>query len=264
MKKLTAALLVLCMALTLAACDLLPGKTETIYVNTRTVRNVYDQEIVTDYTYSQKGVMLTSTMYFNGNLYQKLSRRTSGGVAYITVEDGDGNSSVQTNTTTYDDNGNVTMVETGYNGNTVSSTTYTYDEAGLMLTATTVTSTTTTATVYTYDDRGNMASATVTVTGDTESYKQTTYAYDDRDYVTLEQIWDEEGVLQSYLEYTYTEDDSGRTVTHFNGDGTATGEVDVYTYDEHGNVLTQTTTLDGEVAQTITYTYEALAVPVEE
>ncbi len=263
MKKLTAVLLVLCLALSMAACDAASGKTETIYVNTRTVRAVYEQEIVTEYTYSSNGELASSTMYFNGKVYQKLSRRLSGGVYYITIEDADGNQTLQTNTSTYDEQGNVAKVETGSGGNTVSSTTYTYDDSGKMLTATTVTSVATTATKYTYDDRGNMTSAEVTVTGSTPSYSLTTYTYNEKDYVTKESSLDADGNVLSYLEYSYAEDDSSRTVTHFEGEGTPTGEVDLYTYDVHGNVLTQTTTLDGEVAQIITYEYEAMEVPVK-
>lgn len=262
MKKITAMLLALCVALTLAACG---PKTETIYVQTQSVRTIYNQTIRTDYTYSDSGELLTTTLYFNDELYYQISRRTSNGVVYVTTTDAEGNESVQTSITTYDENGNVLCVEQGYSGNTTALTNYTYDENGNLLTAVTETSDSVTDTVYTYNENGSVISKETTTTyEDATTVTRMEYTYDENGYVVQEKEFDGDGVCLGYIVYTYVDDNTGRTITYYNGDGTATGEVEISTYDGNGLLVETRTTLDGELAQTITYTYEALEIPVTE
>lgn len=262
MNRITAALLVLVMVLCLAACGE-QIKTETIYVQTSSVRELQGQEIRMEYTYSDHGEPVSVKTYFNDQLYQTTSTRTSNGVTYLTITDAEGNSSTQTTTTQYDDNGNVTMIEISVAGNTVSRTTYTYDENGNMLSAINLSTVGTVVAEYTYDANGNVLKQ-VETDESTGEVIATEYTYDERNYVLTERIYDGEGVLQEAVEYAYESDDSGRTLTYFDGDGAPTGEVVTCVYDEHGNMIEQTTTLDGEVIQRITYTYEALEVPVED
>lgn len=262
MKKITAAILALVLALCLGACGE-QVKTETIYVQTQSVRTIYQQEIRMEYTYSEKGAPLSVKTYFNDELYQTASTRTSNGVSYLTIVDYEGNESVQTTETQYDDNGNVSQIEISVAGTAVSRTTYTYDDNGNVLTASNVTSLGTVSTSYTYDENGNVISKEED-DGSTGEFTRTEYAYDERSYVTEERTYDAEGVLQSSIRYAYEADDSGRTLTYYGADGEPTGEVETYVYDEHGNVIEQTTTVDGEVAQKTVNTYVAMEVPVEE
>ena len=54
-----------------------------------------------------------------------------------------------------------------------------------------------------------------------------------------------------------------RIQTYYDGDGEPTGEVTRLEYDEHGNLVKEISYVDGEVAQTIVSTYEAMEVLVE-
>lgn len=260
MKQLTAAILILILTLGMTACG---ERTQTIYVQTESLRTLAGQEIRSEYTYSAKGNPLEVKTYFNDELYQTASTRTSGGISYLTVVDREGNETVQSTLTTYDDRGNVTQVEISVGLDTISRTTYTYDDQDRPLTASTVTGTGNTVVSYTYDEKGNLVEQ-IRDDETTDTYTRTVYTYDDRDYILEETAYNEEGVRQGSITYTYEKDDSGRTATYFDGEGEPTGQVVTTQYDDHGNLILETTTVDGEVVQTIAYTYEALEIPVEE
>lgn len=262
MKKLTAAVLALVLALAMTACGNME-KTKTIYVHTQSVRTIGEQEIRSEYTYSPKGTPVTVKTYFNDKLYQTASTRTSGGVNYLTVKDREGNESTQTTNTIYDDNGNVASVEISVAATTVSRTRYTYDDQNRVLTANTVTSQGNTDTSYTYDANGNVTEQIVDDATD-GSYTRTVYTYNDRNYVQEEKSYDRDGVLQGGIVYTYQGDNTGRTATYYDAEWEPTGEVVESTYDEHGNLIREVSSMDGEVIQTIVNTYEAMEVPVEE
>ena len=108
MKKTIAVLLLLVLAVSMCACG---PKTETIYVQTQSLRTIAGREIRSEYTYASDGSPLEVKTYLNGVLYQTASTRTSGGIDYLTVVDDEGNSSTQSTWTTYDDRGNVTKIE---------------------------------------------------------------------------------------------------------------------------------------------------------
>ncbi len=259
MKRLTAAILILMLALGMTACG---SRTQTIYVQTQSLRTIAGQEIRSEYTYTPKGNPLEVKTYFNDELYQTASTRTSGGISYLTVVDREGNETTQSTMTAYDDRGNVAQVDISVGFETISRTTYTYDDQDRMLTASTVTGTGKTIISYTYDEAGNLVEQ-IKDDEAAETYTRTVYAYDDRGYVLEEKAYDEEGLLKGSIRYTYEDDDSGRTATYFDGAGELTGEVVTTEYDDQGNLILETTLVDGEVAQTIAYTYEALEVPVE-
>lgn len=261
MKRLTAALLILTLALGLAACGT-TAQTETIYVQTQSLRTLGGQEIRSEYTYSPKGTPLTVKTYFNDTLYQSVSTRTTGNTSYQTVVDRSGNETTQTATSTYDEQGNLAMLEISVATNTVSRTTYTYDEQNRLTKASTVTSLGNTTLQYTYDSQGNLVEQ-IKDDQTANTYVRTTYTYNDRNYVTEEMSYDKDGVLQSSTRYTYEDGDTGRTATIYDGEGKPTGEVIVCNYDEHGHLIRETTSVDGEVLQTIVNTYEAMEVPVE-
>lgn len=260
MKRIMAAFLVLTLAMGLSACG---PKTKTIYVQTQSLRTIAGQEIRSEYTYAANGTPLEVKTYFNDVLYQTASTRTSNGISYLTVVDREGNESTQSTMTAYDDRGNVSQVEIAMSMSTVSRTTYTYDDQDRMLSAKTVTSEGSTDFTYAYDDAGNMVEQ-IKDDQTTDTYTRTVYTYDDRGYVLEEKTYNKEDVLQGSISYTYESDDSGRTDTYYDGDGAPTGEVVTTQYDANGNLVLETATVDGEVVQTIAYTYEALEIPVEE
>lgn len=259
MKKTIAVLLLLVLAVSMCACG---PKTETIYVQTQSLRTIAGREIRSEYTYASDGSPLEVKTYLNGVLYQTASTRTSGGIDYLTVVDDEGNSSTQSTWTTYDDRGNVTKIEQAVGGNTVTETTYTYDDQNRMLTAVTKTADGETKYSYAYDDRGNM---TEQIRDDetTKQYTRTVYRYDDRSYIQEEKTYDREGVLQSSITYAYEADNTGRTATYYDGAGEPTGQVVTSRYDANGYLIQETTIVDGEVLQTIENTYEAMEIPVK-
>lgn len=264
MKKFVAALLLLCMALGLAACGGLE-KTETVYVLTESLRTVYGTEIRSVYTYSESGRRLSAELYRGDTLYSSTSIRTSNGVTYMTITDANGNQTTQSYEYTYDADGNAITYEASYNGSVYNRVDYTYDDRGNMLSASSEVSTGTTVTEYTYDEN-DLLLTMVSSCEETGDYSSYAYAYDEDGRVTLEQTYDAEGVLQSYIEHVYTEENGSvtQTATYYNGDGTEDGQVIAYVYDELGNLAEQITTIDGEVAEVIVNTYEAMEVPVEE
>lgn len=259
MKKMMAVLLVLVASLT--ACS--QARTETIYVQTKSVRTIGEVEIRMEYEYSSDGTPLSVKTYFNDKLYQSTTSRTSGGIQYLTITDSDGNSSTQANESKYDDNGNLIQVSTSIGGSDVAYTNYTYNDEGVLVSTVSVTASGSTFASYTYDENGNLISELQeSENGDT--YLRKDYAYNEKGYVIRESTYSAEDVLDGYTEISYTDDDTEKTITYYNADGTPTGEVVVETYDEHGNKVLAVTTLDGEEAMRIVNTFEALEVPVKE
>lgn len=259
MKKIITWLMVLLLAASMCACG---EKTETIYVQTQSLRTVVGQEIRSEYTYAPDGSPLGVETYFNGELYQTVATRTSGGIDYLTVEDAEGNSSTQSTWTTYDERGNVAQVEIATEGTTVSRTTYTYDDQDRVVSAVSSTTQGKISYSYAYDEQGNLVEQ-IKDDETTDQYSRTEYRYNDRGFVTEEKTYDREGVLQSGITYAYAADDTGRTATYFDGAGEPDGQVVESTYDDHGNLIREITSVDGEVLQTIINTYEAMEVPVK-
>lgn len=260
MKKMMAVLLVLVIAASLAACQ---AKTETIYVQTESLRTIGEAEIRMEYTYSDDGTPLSVKTYFNDKLYQTTSSRTSGGVQYLTITDSEGNSSTQATETKYDDNGNVLQVSTSIGGTEVAYTNYTYDDNGVLVATVSVTSSAVINTTYTYDENGNLISELQENQND-GTYQRKDFVYNEVGYVVKESTYSAEDVLDGYVEITYGAGDTEKTLTYYGDDGEATGEVVVETYDEHGNKVQEVTTMDGEEVMIIVNTYVALEVPVKD
>ena len=259
MKKTIALFLLLVLTVTLCACG---PKTETIYVQTRSLRTIAGREIRSEYTYASDGSPLEVKTYYNDVLFQTASTRTSGGIDYLTVVDAEGNTSTQSTWTTYDDRGNVMKVEQAVGGNTVSQTTYTYDDRDRMLTAVTKTGDGEATYSYTYDEQGNMIEQ-VKDDKPAKLYTRIVYRYDDRGYVQEEKSYDQEDVLLSSITYAYEADNTGRTATYYDGAGEPTGQVVTSRYDVNGYLIQEITTVDGEEFQTIENTYEAMEIPVK-
>lgn len=260
MKKMMAVLLALVMAASLAACT---QATETIYVQTQSLRTIGEAEIRMEYDYSDDGTPVSVKTYFNDKLYQSTTTRTSGGVQYLTITDADGNSSTQTTQTKYDDNGNLLQVSTSIGGSEVAYTNYTYDDAGVLQGTVSVTASAVINTTYTYDEAGNLISELQRNQNDS-TYQRKDFVYNDRGYVVKESTYSAEDVLDGYVEIQYANNDTEKTLTYYDGDGEPTGEVLVENYDEHGNKVGETTTVDGEVVMTIVNTYVALEVPAKD
>ena len=260
MKKMMAVLLVLVMAASLAACT---QATETIYVQTQSLRTIGEAEIRMEYEYSDDGTPLSVKTYFNDKLYHTTAARTSGGVQYLTITDADGNSSTQATETKYDENGNLLQVTTSIGGTEAAYTNYTYDENGVLLSTVSVTASAVINTTYTYDEDGNLVSELQQNQND-GTYQRKDFVYNEQGYVVKESTYSAEDVLDGYVEITYANGDTEKTLTYYGGDGEPTGEVVVETYDEHGNKVGETTAVDGEVAMTIVNTYVALEVPVKD
>lgn len=261
MKKITAALLALVLILGMTACGAF-AKTETVYVKTQSLRTIGEQTIRMEYTNSKTGVPVSVKTYFNDSLYQTVSTRTSGGVTYQTVVDQSGASTTQTTSTTKDANGNVVMLEIAVGTTTVSRTTYTYDDQNRLVKGSTLTNQGITDVSYTYDAAGNVAEK-INDDAANGTYTRTVYTYDARDYVLEEKSYGKDGALLGSIRHTYTEDGSGKITESFDAEGNATGEKVESQYDEHGNLIKEITSMNGEVVQTIVNTYEALEVPVE-
>lgn len=261
MKKFTAALLALVMALCLAACMEEPVKTETVYALTESVREILGVEVRTVYTNNDKGVATGLSVYRDGKLYQSILKRISNGVTYMTITDSEGNESTQMLEYFYDDDGNVTRYDASMNGTTYARVEYVYREDGKLEQATSTTASAVVVTEYTYDESGNAVTKEET-TNDGELYTRTDYTYDAQGRLTLEATFDADGVSQGSTAYSYEE--NGDTVVRtYDADGALTQE-ETQVHDEHGNVIESTTTIDGEVVEHMTNTYVALEVPVEE
>ena len=260
MKKMMAMLLVLMLAVSLAACT---QATETIYVQTKSVRTIGENEIRMEYTYSEDGTPISIKTYFNNKPYQNTVSRTSGGIQYLTITDANGNSTTQSTEYKYDDDGKVLQVTTSISGTEAAYTNYTYDDKGRLSTTVAVTAAAVINTTYTYDDNDNLISALEQNQNNGE-YNRTDYVYNADGDVIKESTFSAEDTLKSYVEISINADKTQKTFTYYNGDGTATGEVVVETYDEHGNKVRAVTTIDGEEAMVVVNTYMALEVPVKE
>lgn len=261
MKKITAALLALVLILGMTACGAFE-ETETIYVKTQSLRTIGEQTIRMEYTNSKTGVPVSVKTYFNDVLYQTASTRTSGGVTYQTIVDQSGASTTQSTSTTKDAKGNVVMLEISVGTTTVSRTTYTYDEQNRLTKGNTLTSLGVTDVTYTYDNAGNVAEKIVDDAANS-SYIRTVYTYDARNYIQEEKSYDKNGALMGSIRYTYSADGRNTVMESFDAEGNATGEKVESQYDEHGNLIKEITSLNGEILQTTVNTYEALEVPVE-
>lgn len=261
MKKTMAVLLALVLAVSLAACT--QAKTETIYVQTQSLRTIGEAEIRMEYDYSDDGTPVSVKTYFNDKLYQSTVSRTSGGVQYLTITDADGNASTQTTQTKYDDNGNLLQVSNSIGNTEVAYTNYNYDDDGVLLSTVSVTAAATINTKYTYDENGNMIQELQQNQND-GTYQRKDFAYNADGYVIKESTYSAEDVLDGYVEITYADGDTEKTLTYYGGDGEPTGEVVVETYDEHGNKVLAVTTMDGEEVMRIVNTYVAMEVPVKE
>lgn len=262
MKKLIAALLALTLILSLTACGETEPQTETIYVQTQSVRTIGEGVIRTDYTYGKTGKPVTIKLYLNDILYRSVAYRTSNGVSYMTVTDSNGESTTQTTNTVYDDQGRVSILEISVGATTVSRSKYVYDENDRVIKAETLTASGTVTTVYEYDANGETIAQEVSDTND-DSFARTEYTYDERGYVTKECVLNKDGALVSASVYTY-EGEQVRIQTKLNSNEQPTGEVVRCEYDEHGNLVKEITYIDDEVAQTIVNVYEAMEVPVTE
>lgn len=261
MRKITAVILVLILTLGMSACGM--EKTETIYVQTQSLRTIGEQVIRTEYTYSPKGTPISVKTYFNDSLYQTASTRTVNGVSYQTIVDKDGNENTQSTQVTKDANGNVTMVEISIGTNPVSRTTYTYDDQNRTIKASSLTTLGVTDISYTYDAAGNIAQQIVDDETD-DTYTRTVYTYDERNYVLEEKVYDKDDVLQGGIRYQYAANNQGRTAVYYDAQGNTTGEKLESKYDEHGNLIEEITFMEDQVVQTVVNTYEAMEVPVEE
>ena len=262
MKRWIALILVMLLTICMTACVSFE-KTETIYVNTKSVRTLAGQVIRTEYTYSPKGTPVTVKTYFNDRLYQTASARTSGGVQYMTIIDNSGNETTQSTNTVYDENGNVATVEITVGSNLVSRTRYTYDDQNRLTAANTVTTLGNTDIQYVYDAQGNLAEQ-IKDDASQDTYIRTTYSYNEKGLVIFEKSFNREGEPVRSISYAYNETNTVRTASGYDAEGNPTGEVVIATFDEHGNMVREESVANGEVVQTIVNTYEAMEIPVEE
>lgn len=259
MRKMMAVLLVLVIAASLAACG---QATKTIYVQTESVRTIGEAQILMKYEYGSDGVPVSMKTYFNDTLYQSIVYRTSGGVQYLTITDSQGNTTMQSTQQKFDDAGRLIQTSSSISGSEVSYTNYTYDDNGVLVSAVAVTAEGTVHYTYTYDEKGNLASE-IQQNQDDGSYQRKEFSYGEHGYVVKESTFLAEDVLDSYMEVTYANEYTEKTLTYYTADGEPTGEVVVATYDEHGNIVKELRSYDGEVAMTTVNTYVAMEVPVE-
>ncbi len=260
MKRFYALLLLVCLVLTLAACG---QQTKTVYVKTKVVTTILGRELRYEYTYSANGKPKTIKSYLDGELYQSASSRTNGNINYLTLTDRNDKQQVQTTEYFYDDQGRVIEEDIYINGYSSTNNTYTYDEAGHLVKILAKGTNATVTTEYTYDENGLVTAQTQTVTGEEPDFSHIVYTYNEKGWVILEQIYGEDQVLESYNEYVY-EGEFHSVMTTFRGDGTPDGTVTAKTFDEHGNLIEELITIDGEEAQKTVNTYEAMEVPVDE
>ncbi len=260
MKKMMAVLLVLVMAASLAACT---QATETIYVQTQSLRTYGEAEVRMEYTYAEDGTPVSVKTYFNGELYQSSSTRVSGGIQYLTITDAKGNTTTQSTEQKYDDQGRLIQSSSSIGGTEVAYTNYTYNDAGQVAGTVSVTAAASIHTAYTYDANGNLTSELRQNQND-GTYQRKDFVYNEAGDVVKESTYSAEDVLDGYVEISYANGKAEKTMTYYGADGEPTGEVYVETYDEHGNKVKEVATLDGEVIMTIVNTYVAMEVPVKD
>ena len=259
MKKIMALLLIFVIAASLVACG--QTETETIYVQTESVRTIGENQIRMEYAYSDTGVPLSLKSYLNNKLYQTIDYRISNGLQFLTVTDSEGNITTQSTETKYDDKGRVMQVTSAVGGTEVAYTNYTYDDNDKLISTMAVTASASVYTTYTYGDNGWVVS-TLAVDQNTGKYTRTDYVYNEAGDVIKESIFSAEDTMAEAKTISYNADKSEITTTYLDGAGEPTGEVTVDYYDEHGNKVKSVTTINGEVAMTTVNTFEAMEVPV--
>ncbi len=182
------------------------------------------------------------------------------------VKQFDGNTEYKT-AYTYDNAGNQTSLITGAATNAPHTTSYTYNKLGQVVSETDPMGGAKTAA---YDYLGNVTGGT------TKAGETITNTYNDWNLPVLQQVTgtnpDTNEIRTDTRSFTY--DSLGRKISATNESGTATyeyddfgrlaketdvtGAVKEYTYDENGNRLTFTLTIDGTQQMNATYTYDKL------
>ena len=119
-------------------------------------------------------------------------------------------------------------------------------------------------TIYrTYDENGNLL-VQLQVNEKEETYLRMEAKYNEDNYVIEERTYSAEDVLDGYVEISYAKDNTEKTLTYYDGEGKATGEVAVKTFDDRGNEIQEVISKDGEVIQTTVNTYIMMEVPVKD
>lgn len=217
---------------------------------------------VSTYTYDANGNMVRESLVYNDN--------STAEYAY-----------------TYDANHQVVKLVQSYNGETLFTTTYTYDNRGNVLTQHDVAAdksyeTLTTNTydsrnnllscvikdVYRYDGQESVSTTTETYTYDRDdnilsmtysdgSYSTTNrFTYDDRGNVLKESYSDNEQYSHD-ITTTYDRYDNITSIATSTSGAPAEKTVWTYTYNDGGDILTETYTSDSGETDSYTYTYDS-------
>lgn len=268
MKKLLILLLSLTILLSMAACSEDPvdtpteptqPQTKTVYVHSSVTHTHGTATSRTEYLYDDAG-LLTATVVYTG---EEESRRFS---------------------VTCDENGNPIRWVANVDG-TESATEYTYDNEGRNLgtyiytDGKLVTSTESTwvngrrvsvlakapsqnfesRSEYTYDENGNMIRQDLYVNGQLSSYA--IYTCDEQNRPVSCDSYTVDGTPSGAVAYAY----DGNTETRTSYDTSlAVTQITVLTYDEHGNLLTSTTSDNaGKVLSSEVHTWKPVEVPID-
>ena len=260
MKKVVAILLVLLMLAGLTACG---PKSKQIFVLDESVRTIGTVVLRTDYIHAKDGSVAKIEIYLNDQRMRTTVNRTSNGIQYVTVTEADGSSSTQAIESLYNDAGQMVMQTTIYGGMNTITTKYTYDERGNLVKVVSTAPNSETVTTYTYDENGNLL-VQLQVNEKEETYLRMEAKYNEDNYVIEERTYSAEDVLDGYVEISYAKDNTEKTLTYYDGEGKATGEVAVKTFDDRGNEIQEVISKDGEVIQTTVNTYIMMEVPVKD
>lgn len=290
MKKTTAILLAACLLLALVGCE---APTETKYFLTETLMEYGEgqsQRTVNHYT--EDWTTSGYSVYLNGELDSETTiELDEHGYALRATQTRSGVTTVQEYKNTYDENGRRTRSETWNDGTLAYATDYTYED-GHLASQRQVTATAGGDRIaeirftedgkvlsqknidpegnesgidFTYNEDGNVILGVNYYMGDGKPcHTDTVTEYDDQGRQIKSTVTDydsEENVTRSY--YTlYTYDGSTEIAEVYQDEELSSRTV--RTYDEAGNLISaETTSYPGEGVMRLTYTYQAVQVPVK-
>ena len=155
----------------------------------------------------------------------------------------------------YDEQGKLQTVEMTYMTSGYGET-YTYDENGNLVSKVKLSNNKVSGTeTYTYDEKGNLLIEEHTFSS-TQYYAKTTYTYDEQGRLLKKEGYNTNGGSSTV---TYTCDEDGKLLTsdRIDSDGYTEKRTYSYTYDEYGNLLSESA-LDENTGVVYKTTYEYL------
>ena len=291
-KKLFALLLALIMAFALIACE---SETEYEYRILDMTTTLFNGSVnKTEYHYNENWVLTGMTVSADGQIQQEITvvLNEHGNPRTFTYTMADGTVVEEEYESTYDAKGNLTHQEVFQNGTLTSTLDQTFDAEGTRLTqtatnhsypgggiiteyvynadGTTASMTMTTGDLgtsrieYTYDDNGNQVrSVTTNELGTIISETNTSYNQEGQKTLSVDTIYDENGVPMATSAAEYTWEGNVVTTRGLNPDGSRDDNYSITEYDEAGNMIRSEIYAGDQLMTSQVCTYEKVEVPTK-